>query len=114
MARVPVPRASGASRGALKISDLQAVERDFAFVVDLSVEAASLENAALGADKALIESVRVFDEFQGGSLGEGKKSLALTVRLQPSEKTLTEDDIEAVSQKIVAKVSQSTGGVLRG
>ena len=113
-AEVPLPRKTGASRGAMQVSDLQAVERDFAFVVDASVEALTLVNAAAGADKALIDDVRVFDEFIGGALGEGKKSLAITVRLQPSDKTLKEADIEAVSQKIVEKVTKATGGVLRG
>ncbi len=111
---VPLPRKSGATRSALELRDLQAVERDFAFVVDADVEALTLVNAAAGADKALIEDVRVFDEFIGGSLGEGKKSLAITVRLQPSDATLKEKDIEAVAEKIIAKVSKATGGVLRG
>ena len=111
---VPLPRKSGATRPALDISDLQAVERDFAFVVDADVEALTLVNAAAGADKALIEDVRVFDEFIGGSVGEGKKSLAITVRLQPREATLKEAEIEAVSAKVVEKVTKATGGVLRG
>ncbi|WP_420556796.1 phenylalanine--tRNA ligase subunit beta [Roseovarius sp.] len=111
---IPQPRNAGANRGAMKISDLQVVERDFAFVVDADVEALTLVNAAAGADKALIEDVRVFDEFIGGSLGEGKKSLALTVRLQPTDKTLKDADIEAVSAKIVEKVTKATGGTLRG
>ncbi|MBM1310117.1 phenylalanine--tRNA ligase subunit beta [Sulfitobacter mediterraneus] len=111
---VPLPRKSGATRAALQISDLQAVERDFAFVVDADVEALTLVNAAKGADKALIEEVRVFDEFIGGSLGEGKKSLAITVRLQPSDKTLKDADIEAVGAKVIEKVTKATGGVLRG
>ncbi|MCA0929846.1 phenylalanine--tRNA ligase subunit beta [Ruegeria profundi] len=110
---VPLPRKSGATRAALELRDLQAVERDFAFVVDESVEALTLVNAAAGADKALIEDVRVFDEFIGGSLGEGKKSLAITVRLQPTDATLKEKDIEAVAEKIIAKVVKATGGVLR-
>ena len=71
-------------------------------------------NAAAGADKALIEGVRVFDEFIGGSLGEGKKSIAVTVRLQPKDKTLKDEDIEAVAAKIVEKVGKATGGSLRG
>ncbi|MDM8166289.1 phenylalanine--tRNA ligase subunit beta [Roseovarius sp.] len=112
-AEVPLPRKAGANRGALEVSGLQAVERDFAFVVDANVEALNLVNAAAGADKALIEDVRVFDEFIGGSLGEGKKSLAITVRLQPTDSTLKDADIEAVSQKIVEKVEKATGGVLR-
>ena len=111
---IPLPRNAGGARPALKLNDLQAVERDFAFVVDADVAALDLVNAAAGADKALIEDVRVFDEFIGGSLGEGKKSLAITVRLQPSDATLKEKDIEAVAAKIVAKVEKATGGTLRG
>ena len=74
----------------------------------------TLLNAAMGADKALIEDVRVFDQFIGGSLGEGKKSLAITVRMQPVEKTLKDADIEAVGAKVIEKVTKATGGVLRG
>ncbi len=111
---VPQPKNRTATRPALVASEFQAVERDFAFVTDASVEALTLVNAAAGADKALIADVRVFDEFVGGSLGEGKKSLAITVRLQPTEGTLKEADIEAVSAKIIEKVSKATGGVLRG
>ncbi|PWJ12443.1 phenylalanine--tRNA ligase subunit beta [Jannaschia seohaensis] len=111
---VPFPKAAGTSKGALTLSDLQAVERDFAFVVDAEVDAQRLVQAAQGADKALIADVRVFDEFIGGSLGEGRKSLALTVRLQPSDKTLTDKEIEAVSAKVVEKVTKATGGQLRG
>ncbi|NNJ69222.1 MAG: phenylalanine--tRNA ligase subunit beta, partial [Boseongicola sp.] len=114
IANIPQPKAKSASRGALRMSDLQAVERDFAFVLDTDVEAMTLVNAALGADKALIEDVRVFDEFIGGSLGDGKKSLAITVRIQPTDKTLTDEEIEAVGAKIVEKVSKATGGTLRG
>jgi len=113
-AEVPQPRNATASRGALAISDLQAVERDFAFVLDADVEAINVVNAAAGADKALIDEVRVFDEFVGGSLGDGKKSLAITVRLQPRDTTLTEEQIEAVGKAVVEKVSKATGGVLRG
>jgi len=109
----PFAKKKTSTRDALKISDLQAVERDFAFVVDMGVEALNIVNAASGVDKVLIENVRVFDEFTGGALGEDKKSIAITVRLQPGEKTLTEKDIEAVSDKIIAKVAKATGGTLR-
>ncbi|MFV2003344.1 MAG: phenylalanine--tRNA ligase subunit beta, partial [Paracoccaceae bacterium] len=102
--QVPFGRAKGASRAALVINDLQAVERDYAFVVDADVEAQALVYAAAGADKALIENVSVFDEFTGeraeAQMGAGKKSLAISVRLQPLEKTLTDAEIEAVSAKI--------------
>ena len=111
---IPEPRKASATRARLDASALQAVERDFAFVVDSSVESLTLVNAAQGADKALIESVRVFDEFIGGALGDGKKSLAITVRLQPVDKTLTDEDIDAVGKAIVAKVEKATGGTLRG
>ncbi len=116
-ANVPQPKGKSASRGALTISGLQAVERDFAFVVDAGTEALTLVNAAQGADKALIDSVRVFDQFTGdkaeAQMGAGKKSVAITVRLQPADRTLTDKDIEAVSAKIVEKVAKATGGTLR-
>lgn len=111
---VPMPRSTNASRGAVTMSDLQAVERDFAFVVPADVAALDLVNAAAGADKALISDVNVFDEFIGGSLGEGNKSIAIAVRMQPKDKTLTEEEIEATAAKIVEKVSKATGGTLRG
>ncbi|RID93080.1 phenylalanine--tRNA ligase subunit beta [Gemmobacter lutimaris] len=117
VANVPQPKVKTPTRPALSISDLQAVERDFAFVVDAGVEALTLVNAAAGSDKALIESVRVFDQFTGekaeAQMGAGKKSLAITVRLQPQDATLTDKDIEAVSAKIVEKVAKATGGTLR-
>lgn len=116
--KVPFPKAKSTTKPSLALNDLQAVERDFAFVVDNDVEALTLVNAAAGADKALIEKVTVFDEFAGekaeAQMGEGKKSLAISVRLQPKDKTLKEADIEAVAAKIVEKVAKATGGTLRG
>ncbi|WP_435164456.1 phenylalanine--tRNA ligase subunit beta [Falsirhodobacter sp. 1013] len=117
VAAIPYPKVKTPTRPALKLSDLQAVDRDFAFVVDARTEALTLVNAAAGADKALIESVRVFDQFTGdkaeAQMGAGKKSIALTVRLQPTEKTLTDKDIEAVSAKIIEKVTKASGATLR-
>ncbi|WP_373355162.1 phenylalanine--tRNA ligase subunit beta [Pseudoroseicyclus sp. CXY001] len=110
---VPLPRAKSPARPALATSDFQAVERDFAFVLPKEVEAQVLVNAAQGADKALIAEVRIFDEFEGGSLAAGQKSLAVTVRLEPKAGTLTEEEIEAVSSKVVEKVTKATGGALR-
>jgi phenylalanyl-tRNA synthetase beta chain len=110
---IPIPKSKLATRPALSISDLQAVERDFAFVVKNSVEAMTLVNAAKGADKALIEDAWIFDEFSGGSLGQGLKSLAVTVRMQPKEATLKDAEIESVATKIVEKVAKATGGTLR-
>jgi phenylalanyl-tRNA synthetase beta chain len=94
-------------------SPYQAVERDFAFVVNASVTADELVKAAKTAERALIETVAVFDLYEGKGVPEGKKSLALTVRLQPKDKTLTDAEIEAVGQKIVASVAKATGGTLR-
>ncbi len=98
----------------LDLSAFQAVTRDFAFVVDQSVEAAKLCRAAAGADKKLITHVSVFDIFEGASLGEGKKSIAIEVAIQPTERTLTDEDFEALSAKITGNVEKQTGGVLRG
>ncbi|MBD3786864.1 MAG: phenylalanine--tRNA ligase subunit beta [Sphingomonadales bacterium] len=118
LAAVPFPKVKTPTRPALATSGLQAVERDFAFVVDSTVEAITAVNAALGADKALIEAVSVFDQFTGAKaeeqMGAGKKSIALSVRLQPKDKTLTDAEIEAVAAKVVDKVTKATGGALRG
>lgn len=115
---VPLPRKATNTRPALVLNELQAVDRDFAFVVDAQTDALSVVNAAQGAGKALIDSVSVFDEFTGAraeaQMGAGKKSLAITVHLQPQDRTLTEADIEAVCAKIIDKVHKATGGVLRG
>jgi phenylalanyl-tRNA synthetase beta chain len=111
---IPEPRRKATrGKGALKLSDLMPVERDFAFVLDRTVAATTLLKAARNADKALISDVGIFDLFEGGSLGEGKKSVALRVTLQPTDRTLTDEDIDKVSTAIVAAVSKATGGTLR-
>ncbi|MFK0162658.1 phenylalanine--tRNA ligase subunit beta [Rhizobium sp. NPDC090279] len=102
------------TKPALELSPFQAVKRDFAFVVDKSVEAGAIIRAAVGADRKLVTGVNVFDIFEGASLGEGKKSIAIEVQIQPAERTLTDEDFEALTQKIVANVAKTTGGVLRG
>ncbi len=111
---VPTPKAKSAARPMLRLSAFQPVERDFAFVVDAGVDAAKIAQAARGAEKTLIDGVRIFDVFQGEALGADKKSVAITVTLQPSEKTLTDEEIDAVAQKVVAAVNKATGGTLRG
>ena len=107
---IPGSKSKGATRAALVISDLMPLSRDFAFVVDDAIEADKLVKAAKGADKALIADVTVFDLYK---LEGGSKSLAIEVTLQPKDKTLTEAEIEAVSQKIVQAVTKATGGTLR-
>jgi phenylalanyl-tRNA synthetase beta chain len=101
------------ARPLLKLSAFQPVERDFAFVLDRGVTADAVIRAAKSVDRALIAGVSVFDLYQGKGVPEGKKSLAISVRLQPMDRTLTDDDIEAVSQKVVAAVAKATGAVLR-
>jgi len=109
----PKTRASGKLKPALEVSALQAVSRDFAFVLDDAVPADKVVRAAAGADKALIADVAVFDIYQGTGLAEGQKSVAISVTLQPKDSTLTDEEIGAVSEKVVAAVSKHTGGVLR-
>jgi phenylalanyl-tRNA synthetase beta chain len=111
---VPEPRRKGtAAKPALKLNDLMPLSRDFAFVVDRNVNAAAILRAARNADKSVIADVNVFDVFEGAHVGEGKKSVAIAVTLQPSEKTLTDEEIDRVSGAIVAAVEKATGGVLR-
>jgi phenylalanyl-tRNA synthetase beta chain len=111
---IPAPRTKPTkTKPVLKLSDFQPVTRDFAFVVDRGVTAARIVRAAEGADRKLISGVTVFDLFEGAVLGPGKKSVAIEVTLQPSERTLTEQDLEAVSAKVVAEVGKATGGTLR-
>ncbi|MEP9374497.1 phenylalanine--tRNA ligase subunit beta [Mesorhizobium sp. KR1-2] len=111
---IPEPKAKPTrTKPKLELSAFQAVKRDFAFVVDKSVEAGTLTRAAAGADKKLITGVSVFDVFEGASLGEGKKSIAIEVSIQPVERTLTDEDFEALAGKIVENVKKQTGGVLR-
>ncbi|MEM8797363.1 MAG: phenylalanine--tRNA ligase subunit beta [Pseudomonadota bacterium] len=102
------------TKGAMRASDLQPVHRDFAFVVDQDVEAETLLKAARGVDKKLISSVALFDIFEGASIGDGKKSIAIEVVMQPDDKTMTDDEIDAVAQKVVLNVEKATGGNLRG
>jgi phenylalanyl-tRNA synthetase beta chain len=110
---VPLPKAAKTTRTAMTTSDLQAVTRDFAFVVDADVTADRILRAARGADKELVSNVSVFDIFEGEAIGAGHKSVAIEVTLQPSARTLTDEDIEAVSAKVVGAVEKATGGTLR-
>jgi phenylalanyl-tRNA synthetase beta chain len=110
---IPQPRSKGPARPLLRLSPFQPVERDFAFVVGRDVSAEALLRAARGVDRKLVAEVRLFDVYEGAGLPEGKKSLAITVVLQPQEATLTDEQIEAFSQKLVAAVAKATGGELR-
>ena len=112
---IPEPKKKATrTRPRLELSPYQAVKRDYAFVVDKSVAAQALMKAVAGADKQLVAGVNVFDIFEGASLGDGKKSVALEVEIQPRERTLTDEDLAGLTRAIVAAVEKSTGGVLRG
>jgi phenylalanyl-tRNA synthetase beta chain len=97
----------------LQLSDFQPVTRDFAFVVGREVAAGDIFKAAQGAERQLIAGIDVFDIYEGPGIDPDKKSVAIAVTLQPTEKTLTEAEIDAVSAKIVAEVARKTGAALR-
>lgn len=110
---IPHPKSARTARPPLDASPFQAVTRDFAFVVASDVPADGIVRAARNADKALVDDVSVFDVFSGPAIGEGRKSVAIEVTLQPRERTLTDEDIERISKAIVAAVRKATGGELR-
>ncbi len=111
---VPQPRKKATkTRAPLKANDLPTARRDFAFVVNQSVTAEQILRAARGADKKLIVGAELFDVYEGKGIEEGKKSLAFEVTLQPRDKTLTDEEIDVVAQKVIAQVTKATGGALR-
>jgi len=109
---IPAKRASGRTRDAYAPPALQAVRRDFAFLVPESVAADGLLRAVRGADRQAIVGVALFDVFTGAGVPEGQKSLAVEVTLQPVEKSFTEDDLKAIADRIVAAAAK-TGARLR-
>ena len=112
---IPEPKAKATrAKPLLELSPFQPVERDFAFVVGRDVKAADIVRAAQGADKKLISNVAVFDVYEGKGIDPDKKSIAISVTLQPRDKTMTDEEIDALASKIVSEVSKRTGGVLRG
>jgi phenylalanyl-tRNA synthetase beta chain len=92
---------------------LQAVKRDFAFLVDAALPAGDLLRTVRGADKANVAEARVFDDFRGQGVPEGRKSLAIEITLQPGEKSYTDADLKAISERIVAAAAK-LGAELRG
>ncbi len=108
---VPEPRRR--RKGAPDLPAFQPLRRDFAFLVDKSVSAEALLRAARGADKALVTEAALFDRYDGKGVPDGQVSLALQVTIQPREATLTDAQIEAVADRVVAAVAKATGAVLR-
>jgi phenylalanyl-tRNA synthetase beta chain len=110
---VPAKKGGGAfARPAYSPPALQAVKRDFAFVVSADVPAGDLQRAVKGADKANIVEARIFDDFRGPGM-EGRKSLAIEVTLQPGEKSYTDEELKAISERVVAAAAK-LGAELRG
>ena len=113
--RLPKPKKKkSCTRPPLRASSFPPVDRDFAFVIEESVPAENLMNAVRSADRTLIQNVSLFDVYQGKGLEEGKKSLALAVRLQSMDRTLSENEIETAVRKITAAAAKATGAQLRG
>jgi phenylalanyl-tRNA synthetase beta chain len=110
---IPESKAKGKARALFQPSPFQPVERDFAFVLDAKVTGEDVVKAAKSAERGLIEAIEIFDVYEGKGVPEGKKSLAISVRLQPKDKTLTDAEIDAIAQKIVEAVTKATGGILR-
>jgi phenylalanyl-tRNA synthetase beta chain len=113
MDAIPEPKSKSKARAPFNPSPFQPVERDFAFVVDAGVSADAVIKAAKSAERDLIERIEIFDVYEGKGVPDGKKSLAISVRLQAKDKTLTDAEIEAIVTKIVAAVTKATGGTLR-
>ena len=113
--KIPEPKARPTrAKPLLELSPFQPVTRDFAFVVDTAVKAGDIVRAAQNADRKLIAGVTVFDVYEGKGIEPGKKSIAIAVTMQPRDKTMTDQEIDALAAKIVAEVGKRTGGVLRG
>jgi phenylalanyl-tRNA synthetase beta chain len=112
--RLPKPkRKKSCTRPPLKASPFPPVDRDFAFIVDQDITAESLMGAVRGAERNLIRDVSLFDIYDGPGLEDGQKSLALAVRLQSMDHTLSEVEIEATVRKITAAAAKATGASLR-
>ncbi len=95
------------------VSEFQKSERDFAFVIDKNYKAGDIEKLISEVDKDIIKKVLIFDVFEGGNMPEGKKSVAINVTIQSMDKTLSQKDLDQVSQKIINVVKAKTGGTIR-
>ncbi len=111
--KIPPRRAKSASRGALNVSNLQMVERDFAFVANRTLAASDLMRAVKGSDKTHIKQVRIFDVYEGDRIEADKKSIAISVTLEPQSQTFSDKEIESICEKIVTAASKLEGVTLR-
>jgi phenylalanyl-tRNA synthetase beta chain len=109
---IPPKRATGFTRSAYTPPALQAVRRDFAFLVPTTLAADTLVRAVKGADKVAIVSARVFDVFTGAGVEDGHKSVAVEIILQPTAKSFTDEELKAIADKVVAAAAKQ-GASLR-
>lgn len=111
---IPAPKAKkSTAKPKLERSDYQSSTRDFAFLINANVVAGEILKSALGADKILIRDADLFDIYMGKNIEEGKKSIAISIKIQPSDRTLTESELDALSKKVIEAI-EKLGGVLRG
>jgi len=112
---IPLPKKkkSGTAKPLLEIPQFQPVSRDFAFIVDQNTDTEDIVRAAKSADKELVVGVDIFDIYESEGVEDGKKSVALNVTIQPRDKTLTDTDIESISNRIINNVNSKTGGQIR-
>jgi phenylalanyl-tRNA synthetase beta chain len=108
-----IPNLKKAKKNAPAFSPYQAVERDFCFILDNAVQADKLVQLVQKIDKSLIKAVSIFDVYEGKGIPQGKKSIALSIRLEPEEHTLTEAEITSLSSKIIEEAQKKLGAELR-
>ncbi len=112
--QVPLAKPKYGRKNCSELSAYQSVQRDFSFIVDSEVTCQKIVNAVIQVDKKLIKSVNIFDIYAGNNLSEGQKSIAFNVVIQAQDRTLVEQEIDELSQKIITSVVKHTNGVLRG
>jgi phenylalanyl-tRNA synthetase beta chain len=110
---LPDSKKKSSAKPILELSAFQPVTRDFAFVCDVNLESDQIVKTIRAVDRDLISSVSVFDVYQGKGIVEGHKSIAINVTIQPTKQSLTDSDIDGLSQKIIKLVAEKTGATLR-
>jgi phenylalanyl-tRNA synthetase beta chain len=110
---VPLPKAKGPARSLLTMSVFQPVMRDFAFIVDAKTAAGDLLRAVRSGAGPMLSDIAVFDVYEGDNIETGRKSVAVTITLSPTKATLTDEEIDQISDSVVKLASKNCGAVLR-
>jgi phenylalanyl-tRNA synthetase beta chain len=110
---IPTPKKNKTARPMLKVVSLQSVTREFAFIMDNSIESQKLIQVAKSSDKTLISDVIIYDVYEGDKIPSGKKSIAIKVIIQSIDETLTDKDLEKISSDLIADVNKKLSGALR-